>query len=235
MRNVSLYNDSWDLLANCSDVNTTLTTRNISSFGLYDEGNTNIGNYYEIRIWNGTIEDYPKDIPPNITNYFPENDTKENVVNILNFTLDKDGGNVSVVNYDDTNPLNVTWIYDSGNTTQFNLKAYNESNTSQELNLSDGTYQYNVSAWGSDLVNETHYYMFLVGVYNCQYGGSGNWIITAYDRCTFVIPTIIDGNFTATRKGILNLNTTFTFNETNRYIIFNSGVTLNINSGGGFE
>jgi len=62
------------------------------------------------------------------------------------------------------NPQSVSWVYDSGNTTQFNYKSYNASNVGQAVSLSNGQYYYNVSCWDSALNNNSgNYYTFSVG------------------------------------------------------------------------
>ena len=101
--------------------------------------------------------------PPNITTYVPANGSTSTPVNAINLTLDEAGGNCSIANWNSSNPINVSWVYDSGNTTQFNYKAYNASNVSQAVSLSNGQYYYNVSCWDSALNNNSgNYYTFTV-------------------------------------------------------------------------
>ena len=60
--------------------------------------------------------------------YLPANlSTVANTTNSINLTLNGTGGNCSIANWNSSNPINVSWVYDSGNTTQFNYKSYNSS------------------------------------------------------------------------------------------------------------
>jgi len=114
--------------------------------------------------------------------------------------------NMISINYTKTgtptnnNPQSVSWVYDSGNTTQFNYKSYNASNVSQAVSLSNGQYYYNVSCWDSALNNNSgNYYTFTVGS-----GASGNISVTLNSPANTTYTSNITLNFSYTPKSYVN-------------------------------
>lgn len=101
-----------------------------------------------------------------------------------------------------------------------------------------GTYNVRCKANSATDINST-LQQVVVTDSTCPYSGSGNWALNCADNCVFATTTTIanQDNVTITGTGALTFNNggKWSFTGSNQYVFINSGCTLNINTGGGWN